>query len=103
MATDRGRENTRTYWLVDHEQRMTSRPHPSPKKLLSRRRRLFSAAGDGKGLKPSCITRSATLRRSLKAASENPMTKLPFEILIDDLTEKDDPKRKASTHSITRV
>ncbi|KAL9957058.1 hypothetical protein ACROYT_G038645 [Oculina patagonica] len=106
----KGKGNVRTYWLIDHKQRRRVRPPCSPKsRFLSRRKHLFGSVGDGDGLNASFITRSSTLRRSLKHASENPMTNSsnpdsPVKIVIDDVpVEEDTHKRKQSSHSITSV
>lgn len=99
----KGKGNVRTYWLIDYKQRRQGRLPTSPRRLLSRRKHLFGNTGDDKELNPSCITRSSTLRRSLKQASEHPMTTSasPVKILIDDV--EDNCKRKQSSHSITSV
>ncbi|PFX31873.1 atrial natriuretic peptide receptor 1-like [Stylophora pistillata] len=92
----KGKGQVTTYWLMEHKHR---RQPTSPKRLRPKRH-LFNSTSEGEGLKPCFITRSSSLRRSLKAASENPMTKIPIQV-VDNGNKRE--KRKESTHSITSV
>lgn len=97
----KGKGEVTTYWLIEYKQSRLSHPMPTSPKRHLRRRHLFNSTGDGEGLKPSFITRSSSLRRSLKAASENPVTKIPIQVVIGNSNNRE--KRKESTHSITSV
>jgi len=99
----KGKGNVRTFWLTDFVQRKRPRPLPSPKRLYNRRIHLFGSTGDGVDPQSSFITRSSSLRRSLKEASANSINKPPVKIVINDPEDNHMHPRKQSSHSITSV
>lgn len=100
----KGKGNVRTFWLVDSEQR---RAHNNPRHhKRTRRGTLRSFIGGEEITKPSFITRTSSLRISLKSASKNLVTnKQPYFKMLSEteIEEEDRVYRKESTHSITRV
>ena len=70
---------------------------------LPNHRKLFGNTGDGAQLQSSFITRSSSLRRSLKEASQNSINKPPIKIVINNEEDKLMHHRKESTHSTTSV
>ena len=99
-----GKGNVCTFWLIDTEQRRANNKPRHHKR--TRRGTLRSFIGGEEITKPSFITRSSSLRISLKSASKNPVTnKLPYFKLVTEteIEEEDRPYRKESTHSITSV
>lgn len=103
----KGKGKMRTYWLVDYPQRRVNRIPRSPRRTTFRETmKNFFPGVSGEEFKVTCITRSSTLRRSLKSASNNPATKLPMiKVVANDeaIDEQRVQNRKTSTHSITRV
>ena len=99
-----GKGNVHTFWLTDTEQRRASNKPRRHKR--ARRGTLRSFIGSEEITKPSFITRSSSLRMSLKSSSKIPVTnKLPYLKLVTEteIEEEDGPYRKESTHSITSV
>ena len=95
-----GKGNMLTYWLVNHTHRRPTRPYRFPKKSArSTMMNLFPCLSN----EESCITRSSSLRRSLKSASSSPALPKAVVVVTDNAGMENNRKKKSNDHCITRV